>query len=127
MDNEGRKGAIVRRFACASLLVALVSACGGVIDDSGGRAPPAPGDPNPPPPAIEPAAPRPPASPRAPREQDARFVGMWLVDQPTHALYEATYYTFEASGALRTGSSTPAGCTSHLSQHCVTEIGRAHV
>jgi hypothetical protein len=35
-----------------------------------------------------------------PQGYDARFVGLWLVDQPCHALYEATYYAFDAQGGL---------------------------
>jgi hypothetical protein len=49
-----------------------------------------------------------------------RFVGTWLVDQPMHALYEATYYTFHADGRLSTGRSQPPDCGIHLERHCVT-------
>lgn len=35
-----------------------------------------------------------------PASHDPRFVGLWLVDQPCHALYEATYYELDATGAL---------------------------
>jgi hypothetical protein len=55
-----------------------------------------------------------------PEEHDARFVGLWAVEQPTHALYEVTYYDFAADGALAAVSSDPASCGGHLSQHCVT-------
>ena len=51
---------------------------------------------------------------------DPRFVGLWVVAQPFHALYEQTYYRFEADGALITGASIPADCTGHLDPHCVT-------
>jgi hypothetical protein len=54
------------------------------------------------------------------RDHHERFVGRWVVEQPTHALYEATYYTFEADGTLATGGSFPADCSGHLSKHCVT-------
>jgi hypothetical protein len=33
-------------------------------------------------------------------EHSERFVGMWLVDQPTHATYEATFYDLQGSGDL---------------------------
>ena len=32
--------------------------------------------------------------------QDDDFVGHWVIDQPFHALYEATLYDFQASGSL---------------------------
>jgi hypothetical protein len=31
---------------------------------------------------------------------DDRFVGLWMVDQPTHGAYEVTFYTFEEGGQL---------------------------
>jgi hypothetical protein len=37
-------------------------------------------------------------------EHAARFVGLWMVDQPTHAGYESSYFELEASGRVR-----PAG------------------
>lgn len=49
-----------------------------------------------------------------------RFVGLWAVEQPTHALYEVTYYRFDAAGALAAVASDPADCSGHLSEHCVT-------
>ena len=55
-----------------------------------------------------------------PTGHDARFVGLWAVTQPYHALYEQTHYWFNASGSLVAGASEPAGCTGHLSEHCVT-------
>lgn len=64
----------------------------------------------------EPEPPRPPAE----REHDARFHGLWIVEQPYHALYEATFYDFRPDGALVTGASIPADCSGHLAPHCVT-------
>lgn len=55
-----------------------------------------------------------------PREHDARFVGLWAVTQPYHALYEQTHYWFHADGTLVTGASIPDDCSGHLSEHCVT-------
>lgn len=42
-------------------------------------------------------------------ERHARFAGEWMVDQPTHALYEATYYTFELDGTVTIGRTCPEG------------------
>ena len=53
-------------------------------------------------------------------ERAERFVGLWAVEQNTHALYEVTFYDFRSNGRLVEGSSYPQGCTGHLSQHCVT-------
>lgn len=55
-----------------------------------------------------------------PRDHDARFVGLWAVTQPYHALYEQTLYWFNADGELVTGASQPDDCSGHLSEHCVT-------
>jgi len=66
-----------------------------------------------------PGVPEEPAPP-APELHDARFVGLWLVEQPFHALYEATFYELGADGAVREGPSDPAGCAAHLGEHCVT-------
>ena len=55
-----------------------------------------------------------------PREHDERFVGLWAVTQPYHALYEQTLYWFHNDGELVTGASLPADCSGHLSEHCVT-------
>lgn len=55
-----------------------------------------------------------------PREHDARFVALWAVTQPYHALYEQTLYTFHADGTLELGPSIPDDCSGHLSRHCVT-------
>ena len=49
-----------------------------------------------------------------------RFAGLWVVDQPGHALYEKTYYTFHPDGRLSTGRSEPPDCGMHLERHCVT-------
>jgi hypothetical protein len=37
-------------------------------------------------------------------ERDGRFVGTWLVDQPSHALYEYTLYAFSADGTIERGA-----------------------
>lgn len=62
----------------------------------------------------------PPPPPIDERAHNERFIGLWVVEQPTHALYEATYYDFMADGTLITGSSIPGDCSGHLSRHCVT-------
>jgi hypothetical protein len=36
-------------------------------------------------------------------EHDVRFVGLWGVDQPNHALYEITLYTLRADGVIDVG------------------------
>lgn len=61
-----------------------------------------------------------PSDPPEPREHDARFVGLWAVEQPSHALYEVTYYDLGSDGSLHDVLSDPADCTGHLSEHCVT-------
>lgn len=33
-------------------------------------------------------------------ERAARFVGLWLVDQPYHARYEASFYALSAAGSV---------------------------
>ncbi len=53
-------------------------------------------------------------------QNDARFVGLWAVEQPFHAAYEVTYYDFQADGTLVVGSSWPSDCSGHLENHCVT-------
>ncbi len=63
--------------------------------------------------------------PPVPRAHHERFVGWWAVEQPTHALYEVTYYLFEEDGTLSEGSSLPPDCGTHLERHCVTgSVGR---
>src|SRR5687767_10090545 len=62
----------------------------------------------------------PPIDPPVPREHDARFIGLWAVEQPLHAAYEVTYYDFGSDGSLRAVVSEPADCTGHLGEHCVT-------
>ena len=62
----------------------------------------------------------PPNDPPATREHDERFIGVWAVEQPLHALYEVTYYAFDADGSLHDLASEPANCSGHLSKHCVT-------
>lgn len=54
------------------------------------------------------------------RERDPRFIGWWVVEQPTHALYEATHYDFRADGQVVLGASVPDDCSGHLARHCVT-------
>ena len=63
-----------------------------------------------------------PASPDAdiPRDDHARFVGTWAVEQPSHALYEVTYYHLAADGTVVIGPSEPPDCGAHLERHCVT-------
>jgi hypothetical protein len=55
-----------------------------------------------------------------PLTHDQRFVGLWAVTQPYHALYEQTHYWFNADGSLAAGDSIPNDCSGHLSEHCVT-------
>src|SRR5688572_18288667 len=38
--------------------------------------------------------------PSAEPETDPRFVGEWMIDQPNHALYEASWYRFRDDGVL---------------------------
>ncbi len=66
--------------------VLLFTACGFAPDDERGRVFPAPAER--------------PATVGGASEVDARFVGTWVVDQPGHALYEASVYEFRADGAL---------------------------
>ena len=47
--------------------------------------------------------------------RDLNFTGLWLVDQPYHALYEATYYNFRPTGELLQGLSI--GVDGHLQEH----------
>ncbi len=60
-----------------------------------------------------------PEVPEVPEHAD-RFVGLWAVTQPYHALYEQTHYWFRADGRLDVGASIPDDCTGHLGRHCVT-------
>jgi hypothetical protein len=53
-------------------------------------------------------------------EHAARFIGLWAVEQPFHALYEVTYYGLAADGVVTIGPSEPADCSGHLERHCVT-------
>lgn len=48
------------------------------------------------------------------------FEGGWLIEQPLHALYEASYYRFERDGRVELVASTPADCTGHLERFCET-------
>ena len=116
----------VYQIASVLLLVGFGVACGG-LTESETADPSAPGDPaktaQPSPPAQPPStstAPAPSAPTPTVKEHHERFVGLWIVEQPSHALYEATFYEFVKDGTLRTGRSDPAGCTGHLSEHCVT-------
>lgn len=88
----------------ALALASLASAC------SGGAGPG--GDPD----AASPVD----AAVDAPGEHHARFVGLWAVEQPSHALYEVTYYDLAADGRVTVGPSDPPDCTAHLERHCVT-------
>ncbi len=54
------------------------------------------------------------------RQHHERFVGLWNVEQNTHALFESTFYSFQSDGTIVTGSSFPSDCSGHLAQHCVT-------
>ena len=53
-------------------------------------------------------------------ERAPELVGLWVVEQPFHALYERTFYRLDADGAVAIGPSEPADCTGHLARHCVT-------
>jgi hypothetical protein len=53
-------------------------------------------------------------------DHDARFIGLWAVEQPHHALYEVTYYRLRRDGSMRALASEPSNCTGHLRRHCVT-------
>lgn len=55
-----------------------------------------------------------------PRTLDERFVGRWLVDQPYHAGYEATFYELFGDGTLRMGSNESDGCKPTVRDPCVT-------
>lgn len=48
------------------------------------------------------------------------FGGGWLIEQPLHALYEASYYRFEGDGNIELVASTPPDCTGHLERFCET-------
>ena len=62
-------------------------------------------EPTEPPPTVEPID-------GLPQEAPELWHGWWLVDQPSHALYEATYYEFQPGGILVQGDTyvldTPA-------------------
>jgi hypothetical protein len=96
----------------------MIAGCGGTTRDDAAVSPPAVSPPAASPPEASPPAASPPAADVRPH--DARFVGVWLVEQPTHALYEATQYRFEPDGALVAVASTPGECKAHLARHCVT-------
>ncbi len=53
-------------------------------------------------------------------QYDDGFVGQWIVDQPSHALYESTLYRFQPDGTLQVGQAEPPNCEGHLAKHCVT-------
>lgn len=53
-------------------------------------------------------------------ERNPRLVGLWLVEQPSHALYERTFYRLDADGTVAIGPSEPSDCSGHLERHCVT-------
>ncbi len=48
------------------------------------------------------------------------FEGGWLIEQPMHALYEASYYRFAADGRIELVVSSPPDCTGHLERFCET-------
>lgn len=48
------------------------------------------------------------------------FEGGWLIEQPLHALYEASYYRFERDGRVVLVASSPPDCTGHLERFCET-------
>jgi hypothetical protein len=63
-------------------------------------------------------------APLVPGEQDDRFVGLWLIDQPAHALYEATKYRFEADGTLIVEDSCSLGYPEdYVTGHVWNEAG----
>lgn len=41
-----------------------------------------------------------PATSAGPADRDPRFIGEWMIDQPAHAGYEASTYTFSADGSV---------------------------
>ena len=53
-----------------------------------------------------------------------RFVGLWLVDQPYHALYEANLYRFNSDGSIELLNQRPYGyhtetiCSKSLDKSC---------
>lgn len=53
-------------------------------------------------------------------ERHPALIGLWVVDQPNHALYESTQYEFRADGVVVVGPSFPDDCSGHLAEHCVT-------
>lgn len=54
-------------------------------------------------------------------QQDVGFFGGgWLIDQPMHALYEASFYRLQPDGLVELVVSTPEGCTGHLERFCET-------
>lgn len=54
------------------------------------------------------------------RTLDERFIGRWYIDQPYHALYEATFYEIHRDGTMQIGSNDyPAGCRASLYNPCV--------
>jgi hypothetical protein len=106
----------------------LIALCGSLLL---GCTPGSPGPPGPGPGPADPGGDAPSSDPDLGSAPDlaplsdlpqgnGRFVGLWLVDQPTHALYELTFYELRADGVLRTGRADPPGCTGHLRKHCVT-------
>lgn len=48
------------------------------------------------------------------------FGGGWIIDQPFHALYEASFYRLEPDGRVALIASTPSGCMGHLERFCET-------
>lgn len=104
--RETRVVALVRASLTAALFA--LADCGG----GGDSPPPLDGAATPPDAADGDGGP--------PVQHLARFVGLWAVEQPTHALYEVTYYRLDVDGAVTIGPSDPADCSGHLARHCVT-------
>jgi hypothetical protein len=55
---------------------------------------------------------------------NSRFVGLWLIDQPYHALYEANLYRFNSDGSIELLNQRPSGyhtgtiCSKSLDKSC---------
>jgi hypothetical protein len=124
-----------------TLVLGWLAACAGEVvvtePEPFGELPPRTPQPEPPlEPSAEPPAPEPPGEPPVdpapPSEHDARFVGLWIVDQPYHATYEATYYELVSDGTLLEGSSVvwggpnvPTGRVAKMGTDLVCSFGSA--
>jgi hypothetical protein len=64
-----------------------------------------------------------------PAGTNPRFVGEWMIDQPSHATYEASWYEFHEDGRLEhlrdctLGGPVPTGFVSDASQSVRCEFG----